>query len=130
MKTVAGDESQWRAATPGVFWAERITTQRATGHLPYFIAHGTELLLPFDLTEATYLTLAMNGGMTTAELLAARGRMLEKRDEDLQEMERRVYVSGKQLAVDFEQAHQWTIVDYTSGQARSFSYATRRQKWN
>lgn len=112
MKTMLGDESQWPAAAPGVFWVERITTQRATGHLPYFIAHGTEPLLPFDLAEATYLAPAMNGGMTTVELLAARGRMLKKRDEDLQEMERRVYASRKQSAADFEQAHRRTIVDF------------------
>jgi hypothetical protein len=48
---------QWPTATHAIFWVERITTHKALGHSAYYIAHGIKLLLPFDLTEATYMVL-------------------------------------------------------------------------
>jgi hypothetical protein len=55
MKVCDGEERKWLTATCAVFWAERITTHKAYGHSAYYIAHGVEPLLPFDLAEATYM---------------------------------------------------------------------------
>ena len=104
MKTVEGEESKWPQAAHAVFWAERITIQRATGHSPYFLAHGTEPLLPFDLTEATYLTEPWDGPVSSAELLATRARQLEKREDDLEKARERVFVARKESARQFERA--------------------------
>ena len=66
MKTVDGDASKWYKAVPAVFWAERITIQKSTGYSPYYLAHGIEPLLPFDITEATYLAPALSDDISTA----------------------------------------------------------------
>jgi hypothetical protein len=57
MKVCNGEERKWPTATHTIFWAERITTHKALGHSAYYIAHGVEPLLLFDLAEATYMVL-------------------------------------------------------------------------
>ena len=69
MKTVDGDASKWYKAVLAVFWAERITIQKSTGYSPYYLAHGVKPLLPFDITEATYMAPALSNDISTAELL-------------------------------------------------------------
>jgi hypothetical protein len=55
------------------FWAEWITTHKALGHSTYYIVHGVEPLLLFDLTEATYMV-PLQSTMTTTELVALQAR--------------------------------------------------------
>jgi hypothetical protein len=55
MKVCDGEEQKWPTAMHAVFWAEQITTHEALGHSTYYIAHGVEPLLPFNLAEATYM---------------------------------------------------------------------------
>ncbi|KAG1885949.1 hypothetical protein F4604DRAFT_1723781, partial [Suillus subluteus] len=38
-----------------VICGDRVTTRKSTGHIPFFMAHGIERLLFFDVTEATFL---------------------------------------------------------------------------
>jgi hypothetical protein len=66
-----------------VFWAERITTRRDTGHSLFWLAHGVEPLLPFNIEEATHLINPITGQLSTEDLLAVRARALKKRDKDL-----------------------------------------------
>ena len=112
MKTVAGDERQWWKAAPVVFWAERLTTQKATGYSPYYLAHGVEPLLPFDIVEATYLAPPLAPPMSSADLLASRARQLLKRKEDLALAAARVIASRFRSAEAFVRAHKRTIKDY------------------
>ena len=69
---------------PSVFWAERVSIQKLTGYSPFYIAHGVEPLLPFDLAEATDLAPKMDQVMSTEELIAQRAKMLQKRPQDLE----------------------------------------------
>jgi hypothetical protein len=69
MKVCDREESKWPTATHAVFWAEQIITHKALGHSMYYIAHGIELLLLFDLTEATYMVLPQSA-MSTTKLIA------------------------------------------------------------
>jgi hypothetical protein len=48
----------------------------------YYIAHGVEPLLPFDLAEATYMV-PLQSAMSTTKLIALQARQLQKRPEDL-----------------------------------------------
>jgi hypothetical protein len=104
MKAAEGDESKWPDVAPAVFWAERVTIQKSTGYSPYYLAHGVEPLLPFDLAEATYLAPDINGPMTTEDLVALRAKMLLKRPQDLQRVREKVlkarWESVKQLEKD------------------------------
>jgi hypothetical protein len=68
MKVCDGEERKWPTAMHAVFWAERITTRKALRHSVYYIAHGVEPLLPFDLTEATYMV-PPQSAMSTIELI-------------------------------------------------------------
>lgn len=112
MKTVEGDESKWFSALPSVFWAERITTQRGTGFSPYYMAHGVEPLLPFDISEATYLLPPQDAPMSTSDLLATRGRALRKRPEDLELIHERVLKSRYLSIKHFEEKFKETIRDF------------------
>jgi hypothetical protein len=95
VKTAGNDVAHWYKYAPHVFWAERVTVQRATGHSPYYMAHGVEPVLPFDLEEATWLISypTDNPPATTTDLLAARARALQKRDEDLDQLRSQVFAA-------------------------------------
>jgi hypothetical protein len=85
-----------------VFWAERVTIQKATGLLPYFMMHGVELIFPFDLAEATFLVpLERQGALTTTELIAWRAHQLQKHTEDLEAIRERV------VAACFKSIHEF-----------------------
>jgi hypothetical protein len=69
MKVCDGEERKWPTATHAIFWVEQITTHKALGHSAYYIAHGIEPLLPFDLAKATYMV-PPQSAMSTTELIA------------------------------------------------------------
>jgi hypothetical protein len=71
MKVCDRQERQWPTAIHTVFWAEQITTHKALGYSVYYIVHGVEPLLLFDLAEAMYIVLPQSTMMTT-ELVALR----------------------------------------------------------
>lgn len=83
VKTCEGDISRRPTVTPFVFWADRVTIRKSMGYSPFFIAHGIEPTLPFDLTEMTFLLPKLDEPLTEEELLAIRARQLEKCDADL-----------------------------------------------
>jgi hypothetical protein len=115
MKTCDGDERKWYTVVPVVFWAERVTVQKRLGFSPYYMAHGIEPLMPFDLSEATYMAPAQTSTLTTAELLALRARQLQKREEDLDDLVKRVVKARFASAKDFERRHASTIKDFNFG---------------
>ena len=51
-------------------FADRVTISGVTGYSPYFLLHGVEPLLPFDLAEATFMVEGFQSGMETSDLLA------------------------------------------------------------
>ena len=111
MKVCDGDERKWPASTHAVFWAERITTHRTLGHSSYYIAHGVEPLLPFDITEATYLV-PPQSEMTSADLLVLRARQLQKRPTDLADIHARVMKARFSSVQQFEKKYTNSIKTY------------------
>ena len=79
---------------------------------PYFMVHGVEPLLPFDITEATFLLPADDRQLTHEELIARRARQLQKRDEDLQRIHDSVLRSRLEAARRYEADNKHTIVDF------------------
>ncbi len=53
------------------------------GHTPFFMAHGVEPILPFDITLAMFLVPNIAKPLPTSELLAICARQLQKCNEDL-----------------------------------------------
>ena len=110
MKTANGNEDKWPTVAHTVFWAERITIAASTGHSPYYMAHGVEPLLPFDISEATYLMGPWDTPMTEAELLAIRARQLEKRPEDLERVKDQIWEARRISAKRFERTFERSLV--------------------
>jgi transposase InsO family protein len=103
IKSCEGDETRWSQVVHSVFWAERVTIQKATGLSPYFMMHSVELIFPFDLAEATFLTpLERRGALTTTELIAWRAHQLQKRAEDLEAIRERVVAARFKSIREFE----------------------------
>jgi hypothetical protein len=84
VKACEGDILKWPAVAPHAFWADRATTHKSTGHTPFYMAHGVELILPFDITLATFLVPDIAKPLSTAKLLAIRTRQLQKHPDDLE----------------------------------------------
>jgi hypothetical protein len=103
---------EWVKHAPYAFWADRVTVRRSTGHSPFYLAHGCEPLLPFDIAEATYLVPGRDKIVSTAELVALRGRQLEKRSEDLDEMRNAIWKARKLSAEEFTRTFASSIREY------------------
>ncbi|KDQ56493.1 hypothetical protein JAAARDRAFT_195123 [Jaapia argillacea MUCL 33604] len=83
MKAADGDKSKWPSVVDSVFWAKRVTIQKSTGYSPFYLAHGVEPILLFDLAEATYMLLDIEETLSMTDLITLRARQLQKREEDL-----------------------------------------------
>jgi hypothetical protein len=93
VKTCQGDIKRWLDVAPFIFWADRVTIRKSTGQSPFYMAHGIEPVLPFDIVHATYLVPKLDKPLTTSELISIRARQLERRDEDLKAISARVQKS-------------------------------------
>jgi hypothetical protein len=111
MEVCDGEERKWPTAMHAVFWAEWITTHKALGHSAYYIAHGVEPLLPFDITEAMYMVLPQSAMMTT-ELVALRAQQLQKRPEDLDTIQDRIIKARFTSICQFKKKYTNTIRAY------------------
>ncbi|KZT31594.1 hypothetical protein SISSUDRAFT_1072615 [Sistotremastrum suecicum HHB10207 ss-3] len=108
----------WYKILPYITWADRITTRISTGHSPYYMAHGVEPVMPFDLAEATYLSPSLSKIVSTDDLIILRARQLEKRPDDLQKMHDLILKSRNQSATQFNKTFHSTIhsFDFSPGQ--------------
>lgn len=112
VKTANATGKTWPAVLHSVLWAERVTIQKSTGHSPYWMAHGVEPILPFDLAEATYLVPPPDDMMTTEDLIAFRARQLEKRPDDLAKVMESVRLARSQYIAEFMKRNRLSIRDY------------------
>ena len=83
VKACDGNIACWPSITPHVFWVDRVTIRRDTGFSPFYMAHSIELILPFDLTEATFLVPKLDKPLLHVDLIAIQARQLEKWESDL-----------------------------------------------
>jgi hypothetical protein len=77
--------SKWVRNLPLVVWADRITTRASTGFTPYRLVFGQDCVLPVELTASSWATVEWRKVKSRAELLAARARQLERREEDIEQ---------------------------------------------
>jgi hypothetical protein len=116
-KACDGDDSRWPTIAPFASWADRTTTHKSTGHSPFYMAHGVEPILPFDLIQATFLVPNLTSPLLTVELLATRARQLQKRPADLMSIQDRILASRHTSIRQFEKQYANTICnfDFTPG---------------
>lgn len=101
IKACDGKLQDWPIVLPYCLWAQRVTTRKSTGHSPYYMAHGTEPLMPFDIAEATYLSPEWTSFCRPQDLIAVRAKQLMKREKDLEAMRNRVWTYRKESAMRF-----------------------------
>jgi hypothetical protein len=80
-----GKIKNWPKYVDLAVFADRVTVSSVTGYSPFELLHGTLPLLPFDLSEATFMVDGFQSGMSTSDLLSLRIRQLQKLDEDLEQ---------------------------------------------
>jgi hypothetical protein len=78
IKSCNSNITQWLILTPHVFWADHVTTRKSTGHSPYYMAHGVESLLPFDICKATFMLPDIISLCSTEDLIAVQAHQLMK----------------------------------------------------
>jgi len=81
---------KWIKNLPFVMWADRITTRVSTGFTPYRLVFGQDCVLPIELCASSWTIIEWRKVKTTAELLVARARQLERREEDIEEAQENV----------------------------------------
>ena len=82
-KDTNGHIKNWHKQVELASFADRITVSSVTGYSPYYLLHGTHPILPFDLSEATFMVDGFKPDMTTSDLLALRIRQLQRHPEDV-----------------------------------------------
>jgi len=112
MKVCHNDHSKWVGVAPSVFWADHVTIRRSTRYSPFFMAHGIEAVLPFDIVEATYILPPLDIPASTENLIAHCAQQLLKQPEDLGDMADRVLKARKLSATQFVSHFASTIVNY------------------
>jgi len=83
VKACEGNIDLWPQKVSMAFFADRISTSSVTGFSAYFLLHGIHPLLPFDLTEASFMVNGFVTNMSSSDLLALRIRQLEKHPADI-----------------------------------------------
>src|SRR5882672_1229292 len=111
MKTCNNEHSKWVNMAPLVFWADQVTVCQSIGYSLFFMAHGVEAVLPFDISEATYLLPPPDIPSSTEDLISHHAQQLQKHLEDIREMSARVLKARKQSAAEFVKHFSSTIHD-------------------
>ena len=104
--------TQWPTLMHHVIWADHVTTRKSTSHSPYYMAHGVEPLLPFDVTKAMFMIPDVHQCLDTADLIAICNHQLTKRDDKLASMHKRLLKSRFASIANFEHHFTNTIQDF------------------
>ena len=83
IKACKGKLTNWPLKVPEILFADWITVNQVTGSSPFQLLCATDLLLPLDLAEATFLVEEFRSGMQTEDLLVMRAWQLEKHPDDV-----------------------------------------------
>ena len=111
-KACGGDLSKWYWFVPHVLWAERITVRKGFGCSPFFMVTGAQPILPFDVTEATWLIKPPSGPLSTEELIGLRARALAKHQQHVEEMRKRVTSEKRKRMLKDLEKYKHVIKDY------------------
>jgi len=97
---------KWVKNLPFVGWADRTTTRVSTGFTPHRLVFGQDCVLPVELYASSWTIIEWRKVKTTAELLAARVRQLERREEDIEEAQENVRKSRLRNKAYFDKNRQ------------------------
>ena len=105
IKSCNGDINLWPTKVHHAFFADKVITCCSTGFSPFYLLHGLDPILPFDLFEATHLVEGFHSGMSSQELLALCIRQLEKRPDDVHAAFNMLYKSRLHSKAQFKKKY-------------------------
>ncbi|EIM89496.1 uncharacterized protein STEHIDRAFT_51944 [Stereum hirsutum FP-91666 SS1] len=103
VKACEGNLTRWPDKVAAAFFADKVTVSAATGCSPFYLLHGAHPVLPFDLTEATWMIRGYRAGLSTVDLLALRIRQLLKLPTDMERAARKLAHYRFQTKLQFEE---------------------------
>ena len=112
IKACDGDISHWPIVTPYIFWADCVMVHKDTRLSPFYMAHSINPILPFDLTEATFLVPKVEKALSYPNLIAIHARQLEKLESNLAVMKDCVLKACYTSIAQFEKENANHIRDY------------------
>jgi transposase InsO family protein len=83
VKACQGDIHLWPSKLRAALFADNVTVRRSTGYPAYFLLHGTDPILLFDLWESTFLVEGFRQKLSSKELLTLHIQQIECRDKDV-----------------------------------------------
>ena len=112
-----GQIKNWHQHVELAAFADRITVSSVTGYSPYYLLHGTHPLLPFDLSEATFMIDGYRSGLSTSDLLSLRIQQLHRHPSDLEKAARTLKQARFRSKQQFEKRfhHKLQKKQYKSG---------------
>ena len=111
-KAADGDQGHWLQAMHSVFWLECVTPRRRMGCAPYYTVTGTHPLLLFNIIEANYLLPPPDSLLASTDLIAHHAMALQKRTEDLDQLQACVHQECNHAAAHFKRDHTANIKNY------------------
>ena len=84
-KAIDSNVKKWFWLLHHVMWANRVTVRKGTACLSYFMVTGTQLTLPLDLTETTWLVTYPERMLSRAELIGLCTATLAKHVNHIEE---------------------------------------------
>ena len=91
---------------PLVVWADHITTRASTGFAQYKLVFGQDCVLPIELKAASWAVIAWEKVKTLEDLLGARARQLERKEEDICQAQYTIQRSRQKNKVQFDKTHR------------------------
>ncbi|MBW0576083.1 hypothetical protein O181_115798 [Austropuccinia psidii MF-1] len=110
VKMCGENGGKWKKYLPLVTLADRISTKRTTGFSPYELQFGQLPVLPIDIETKTFLAVEWHKISTTEELLEARDKKLEGKEEMRRKAAEKVKKSREDSMKSWDRimAHQLT----------------------
>jgi hypothetical protein len=109
-KACKGQISAWPAKLQAVLFADNITVRRSTGYSAHYLVYGTDPVLPFDLTEATFLVEGFRRNLSTSDLLALRIEQLERHPDNIAKAAQTLTRARLQSKRQFEKRFETRLV--------------------
>lgn len=107
--------SKWVDNLHAVLWADQLTVKTSTGMSLFWMVCGQEPVLPIDLEIPTWRILPWDRIETTADLLAIRGRQLQRWDTDIEEAAHHLQRMRQQGQELFDDTHRLRTDELKAG---------------
>ena len=112
VKACEGDISCWPVVTPHIFWAVQVTIRKDMGFSLFYMAHGIDPILPFDLAKATFLVPKLDKLLSHIDLLTIWACQLEKCESDLNAIKEQVLKAWYTSIAQFKKDNANLIKDF------------------